>query len=182
MDDSPEFFVVSNDSGVSEKLIERRDSCPANERWRAGEMQAISADELDVSCLAARNVAAEMRRRIEYRLTAWGLLEIAHDTCLVATELIVNACRATPGEQIRIRFVRELSTVFLGVWDSSERMPEVRSIRELEPADLDLSPENFDDNGGWGLPLVQAIAYDCGVRRTTPNGKWVWARLAAGAR
>jgi two-component sensor histidine kinase len=136
---------------------------------------------LDVTCLAARNVAGELRKRIEYRLSTWGLMEIADDTCLVATELIVNACQTTPEEEIRIRFVRELDAVFLGVWDSSDRMPEVQPIRELEPADLDLSPENFDDNGGWGLSLVRAIASECGVHRTTPNGKWVWARLAAGS-
>jgi hypothetical protein len=137
-------------------------------------MQAIGADELDVTCLAARNVAGELRKRLEYRLTAWGLTAIADDACLVATELITNACHATPGKQIRIRFARERGSVLVGVWDSSDRMPEVRPI-----GDLDTSPEHFDDNGGWGLPLVRALAVECGVHRTTPNGKWVWARLAA---
>ncbi|MBC6467053.1 ATP-binding protein [Actinomadura alba] len=119
-----------------------------------------------------------MRRRVEYRLTAWRLPCIAYDTCLIATELIVNACEATPGGEIRIRFSREPAAVLLSVWDASDRMPAVRPVRELTPADLDLSPEHFDDNGGWGLPLVQALATECGVHRTTPTGKWVWARLA----
>src|SRR5438445_5974185 len=100
-------------------------------------MQAINADELDVTCLAARNVAGELRKRVEYRLTAWGLMGIAEDTCLVATELITNACQATPEKKIRIRFAREPDAVLLGVWDSSDRMPEVRPISDLEPANLD---------------------------------------------
>ncbi|MBC6459946.1 ATP-binding protein [Actinomadura sp. HBU206391] len=133
-----------------------------------------------MTCIAARTVAGEMRQRIGYRLAAMTLTDIAHDTCLVAAELITNACQATPGEKIRFRFVREVGSVLLAVWDSSDLMPEVQPIRELEPADLDLSPDGFDDNGGWGLTLVRTIASECGVCRTTPSGKWVWARLAVG--
>ncbi|MGH3392683.1 MAG: ATP-binding protein, partial [Actinomadura sp.] len=137
--------------------------------------QVISDGELDVTCLATANVAGELRRRIEYRLAAWGMAEIGHDTCLVATELIVNAGRATPGGEIRFRFTRLPGGVLVEVWDASDRTPEALPIRVLEPEDLDLSPERFDDNGGWGLPLVQALAAECGTRRTVPNGKWVWA-------
>jgi anti-sigma regulatory factor (Ser/Thr protein kinase) len=144
-------------------------------------MQAIGADELDVRCLAVRNVAGEFRKRAGYRLAAWRLTGISDDVILVATELITNACAATPETEIRIRLTRERGSVLLGVWDSSDRMPEVRPAGDLGPTELDLSPEHFDDNGGWGLPLVQALATECGVRRTTPNGKWVWARLAAGS-
>jgi hypothetical protein len=45
--------------------------------------------------------------------------------------------------------------------------------------DLDLSEENWDDNGGWGLPIVQALADDCGYTPHPSGGKWVWARLKA---
>ncbi|WP_433325545.1 hypothetical protein [Spirillospora sp. CA-294931] len=65
----------------------------------------------------------------------------------------------------------------LAVWDSSDAMPQARPVVELEPEDLDLSPANFDNNGGWGLPLVEALACQSGVTRTQPHGKWVWARL-----
>jgi hypothetical protein len=140
-------------------------------------MQAISADELDVTCLATSAVARELRRRIEYRLAAWRLAPIAGDACLVATELIANACRETPGERIHFRFLREPGGVLIGVWDSSDRRPTARPVSEPEPGDLDLSPAAFDDNGGWGLPLVRSLASECGVRATTPSGKWVWARL-----
>jgi anti-sigma regulatory factor (Ser/Thr protein kinase) len=140
-------------------------------------MQATSADELDVTCLATRNVAGEMRRRIEYRLSAWRLTEITHDACLVATELIANACRATPEGEIRIRFARETGTVLFAVWDASDRMPEPRRVKILEPEDLSSVSDDVDANGGWGLPIVQATATETGVQRTTPTGKWVWARL-----
>jgi anti-sigma regulatory factor (Ser/Thr protein kinase) len=140
-------------------------------------MRTMCSDELDVTCLATKNVAGEMRRRMEYRLTAWRLSAIAYDTCLVATELITNACAATPGGEIRIRCRREPAAVLVDVWDASDRMPVVRLV--AEPVELDLSPDRFDQNGGWGLPLVRAIAAECGVHRTVPAGKWVWARLAA---
>lgn len=143
-------------------------------------MPTMCNDKLDVTCLAVRNVAGEMRRRVEYRLSAWRLPRLAYDTCLIATELIANACEATPGDEIRIWLTREAAAVQFGVWDASDRMPAVRPVRELMPAELDLSPEGFDDNGGWGLPLVQALATEYGVHRTIPTGKWVWARLAIG--
>ncbi|MGH3388191.1 MAG: ATP-binding protein [Actinomadura sp.] len=133
-----------------------------------------------MTCLATRNVAGELRKRVEYRLTSWRLTQLAYDTCLVATELITNACHAVPEGEIRIKVSREPAAVLLEVWDASNRMPEIRPIICLEAAELDLSPEHFDENGGWGLPLVRAVATECGVRRTIPKGKWVWARLSVG--
>src|SRR6266545_5565411 len=132
---------------------------------------------LDMTCLAAATLAAEARQRIGIRLAAWGLEHVAHDARLIASELIANACAATPEGEVRIRFTREPTTVLLAVWDSSDEMPQVKPIVELDPQDLDLSPENWDDNGGWGLPMVQAIASECGVKPTDPRGKWVWAKL-----
>jgi anti-sigma regulatory factor (Ser/Thr protein kinase) len=132
---------------------------------------------LDITCMAATTVAAEVRQRIGIRLAEWGLSGVVDDACLVAGELVVNACEATPDGAIRIRFTRESRTVTFAVWDASDRMPQVRRVIELEPEDLDLSPENWDNNGGWGLSLVQALSSECGVSRTAPRGKWVWARL-----
>ncbi|MBC6460041.1 hypothetical protein HKK72_19430 [Actinomadura sp. HBU206391] len=57
-------------------------------------------------------------------------------------------------------------------------MPSPRPVVELELDDLDLSEENFDDNGGWGLSLARELASECGVTRTEHGGKWVWAKLA----
>ena len=132
---------------------------------------------LDITCMAATTVAAEVRQRIGIRLAERGLGCLDDDAFLVAGELIVNACEATPDSEIRIRFTRELGTVTFAVWDASDRMPQVRPVVELQPEDLDLSPEKWDDNGGWGLPLVRALSSTCGVSRTAPRGKWVLARL-----
>ncbi|WP_151566621.1 ATP-binding protein [Actinomadura rudentiformis] len=130
-----------------------------------------------MTCIAAGTVAAEVRRRIELRLADWRLPHIAADTFVIADELIVNACTETPEGEIRVWFTRQPGAVLLAVWDSSDAMPQARPVVELEPEDLDLSPQNFDNNGGWGLPLVLALASECGTTRTRPHGKWVWARI-----
>lgn len=36
-------------------------------------------------------------------------------------------------------------------------------MTELTLEDLDLSEEAFDDNGGWGLHIVQGLSAKCGV-------------------
>lgn len=133
---------------------------------------------LDMTCLAAPTLPAETRRRIDIRLAAWHLEHVGTDARLIAAELVTNACAATPVGEIRIRFVREPATLLLAVWDSSNEMPRVKQLVDLEPEDLDLSPENWDNNGGWGLPMVQAVAAECGITETPPRGKWIWARLA----
>lgn len=134
---------------------------------------------LDICCLAAPTVSGEVRQRIEFRLAGWGLCKLADDVRLAAAELISNACDATPQGRIRIRFVREPAAVLLAVWDASDEMPRVRSVGELGPDDLDLTPGDVDRNGGWGLRIVRALASECGVSPTEPSGKWVWARFTS---
>jgi hypothetical protein len=91
--------------------------------------------------------------------------------------LIANAVNETPGREIHFRLVRDAAHVVVAVWDSSPRMPHIRRPTVLTPDTLDLAPENWDDNGGWGLPIVTALAVDCGCERDPRGGKWVWARL-----
>jgi hypothetical protein len=140
--------------------------------------QTTTLGGLDMTCLAAATLPAEARQRIDIRLAAWRLEHVGPDARLIAAELVANACAATPTGEIRIRFDREPATLLLAVWDSSNELPRVKPIVELELEDLDLSPKNWDDNGGWGLPMVQAVAAECGVTETPPHGKWIWARLA----
>lgn len=135
-------------------------------------------EDLDITCMAARTVAGDVRQRIEFRLAGWGLREIAADVQSVAAELVGNACAVTPRSLIRVRFVRGPAAVVLAVWDSSDLMPQVRPYRELTLADLDLSEENLDRNGGWGLHIVRALSSECGVTLTEPSGKWAWARFS----
>lgn len=140
-------------------------------------IKTMTAGALDMTCLAAATVAAEVRQRIDFRLASWAMSGLAHDAHLIAAELIANACAATPEGSIRVRFSREARGVVMAVWDASDEGPKLQPLKELELEDLDLSPENFDDNGGWGLHMVRAVAAETGIRLTEPHGKWVWARL-----
>ena len=145
--------------------------------------KTVASGELDLSCLAAVTAPGQVRTLVEFRLTEWGLLRMAHDTYLIAGELAANAVRAAPEGEIRVRFTREPVSVLLGVWDSSDEMPVVRPVVELSLEDIApdpcaLDPGHDAGTGGWGLPIVEALAWKCGVKRTAPHGKWVWARIA----
>ncbi|WP_119726419.1 ATP-binding protein [Thermomonospora amylolytica] len=99
------------------------------------------------------------------------------DVFLVASELINNAIKETPGELILFRLSREEPFLTVAVWDSSPRRPYVRRPPNAAEGGLDISPGSWDDNGGWGLPIVTALAVDCGCGKDPRGGKWVWARL-----
>jgi anti-sigma regulatory factor (Ser/Thr protein kinase) len=119
------------------------------------------------------------------RLHAWGLAHLAGDVLLVADELIVNACAATPQQRIRVRFTREPGAVLIQVWDSSNARPVVRPAAELTVDDVAPDPEALEPGhlagmGGRGLVIVQALASECGITPTQPSGKWMWARCAIG--
>ncbi|MFF5261926.1 ATP-binding protein [Actinomadura viridis] len=142
----------------------------------------MSPGTLYTTCLAAGTVAAEMRQRIGIRLTQWGLSHMSADVLLVADELIVNVCRATPENEIRIMFTREPTSVLFAVWDASDDVPVTRPVRELSLNDITpdpraLDPGHDDGTGGWGLAIVQALSARCGMTKTDPRGKWVWARV-----
>lgn len=102
---------------------------------------------------------------------------MSDDALLIATELVTNAAKATPGMPIRVRMSRDRGEVVLAVWDSSDRTPTVNPPQAATLDGLDVSPEHWDDNGGWGLPIVAALATDCGYEHEPSGGKWVWARL-----
>jgi anti-sigma regulatory factor (Ser/Thr protein kinase) len=138
--------------------------------------------DLDMTCLAAWTAPGQVRTHIEIRLTEWGMSAIAHDVNLIAGELVANAVAATPDDKIRVRFTREPDAVLLGVWDSSNTMPESRPVADLSLLDIEpdpqaLDPGHDDGTGGWGLPIVEALSSECGVTRTDPSGKWVWSRV-----
>ncbi|WP_425551159.1 ATP-binding protein [Actinoallomurus vinaceus] len=126
---------------------------------------------------------------MERRLRKWGYSDISDDATLVATELVTNAMKATPGEAIRFLCRWEDGGVYVAVWDSSPERPAPTYASELTLDDLDLSEAGFDANGGRGLHIVDALALEWGYRpdpvdpRTGRSpGKWVWARVVADAR
>ncbi|MEU8803330.1 ATP-binding protein [Spirillospora sp. NPDC048819] len=146
-------------------------------------IKAVNSGELDMSCLAAGTTSGLVRTLVEFRLAEWGLQKIAGDVLLIAGELVANAVESTPDRVVRVRFTREADAVVLAVWDSSEQMPVVRPVVEMTlddvVADARALDAGYDDGtGGWGLPLVEALSAGCGVRKTEPSGKWVWASVA----
>ncbi|MFB4304540.1 ATP-binding protein [Actinomadura sp. GTD37] len=124
-----------------------------------------TAGAFDVEFLAARTAVGQVRTLVGLRLASWGLSRSCDDVKLIASELVTNAVvhpDEGEGGQIRVRFTREACGVLLEVWDSSDSMP----VRK----------EDAEGPGGRGLAIVEAMASECGVWRTEPHGKWVWAR------
>ena len=139
---------------------------------------------LDHACNATAAAASQVRLMIDRRIPAWGLpvpeySEVRENLALVVTELVNNAVGETPDREIRIQCSRDLRAriIRVGVWDSSDRSPKA-AMPDLTPETLDLRAENFDANGGWGLPIVQALSTACGVEPTSGGGKWVWANIS----
>ncbi|TMR03106.1 ATP-binding protein [Actinomadura soli] len=146
-------------------------------------INALNSGELDMSLLAACTAPGMMRALMELRLREWGMAGNADDLYLVASELITNAVRSTPDLEIRVRLVREIGAVVLGVWDSSDAMPAVGPLVELSLDDIVPDARALDaghdaGTGGRGLPIVQALSMECSVTKTEPYGKWVWAKVA----
>jgi hypothetical protein len=56
-------------------------------------------------------------------------------------------------------------------------VPAGKPPPDLTLETLDLSPENWDANSGWGLTIVAALSDQCGYSLDPKGGKWVWARL-----
>jgi hypothetical protein len=138
---------------------------------------------LDHACNATPAVAGQIRHMIDRRVSEWGLTtsrysEVRANLALVVTELVNNAAVETPDREIRILCFRGFNprVIWVGVWDSSDWTPHA-AMPDVRPETLDLDAENFDNNGGWGLPIVQALSVGCGVEPTRGGGKWVWANI-----
>jgi hypothetical protein len=140
--------------------------------------RTITSYGLEMTCRGGAWAVADVWRQVENRLVEWELAHLAGDVRLVADELVLNACAETPEGEIRVELTRETETIRFAVWDASDRLPRPRPAVEVRPEDLDLSPDGWDDNGGWGLQLVRAICAECGVIPTAPSGKWVWTLIA----
>ncbi|WP_141584339.1 ATP-binding protein [Actinomadura sp. WMMA1423] len=134
-------------------------------------------DCLLLSMLASKAAPGLARTLTMARLRKWGCAHISDDAFLIASELITNAVAATPGEEIRYQCSLDVAGVLIAVWDASPTKPRVRPLVELTLDTLDVSEDHWDDNGGRGLPIVAALATECGYSPDPAGGKWVWARL-----
>ncbi|GAA2451305.1 hypothetical protein GCM10010191_81740 [Actinomadura vinacea] len=131
-----------------------------------------------------------MRQHLEQRLGLLGLLdrlpaELIDDLHLSVSELVTNACAATPDQEITFKAVFEDRSIWVGVWDASDEEPTPRRLQPLSLEDLQPDARALDeghqsgDIGGLGLQIVMALTEDRSVDRTHP-GKWVWARFPMG--
>jgi anti-sigma regulatory factor (Ser/Thr protein kinase) len=138
---------------------------------------ATMTGDLRISLLATKAAAGLARTLAETRLGKWGFTDISGDALLVIAELVTNSVQETPNREIQFRLARDGAGVLIAVWDSSPRPPVARPVTELTLDTLDVREEHWDDNGGWGLALVQALSADCGCDPDPTGGKWVWARI-----
>lgn len=141
----------------------------------AGIRRDAAGIELNLVTRPAPDVPATVRSLLRLRLASWRVpADLAEDVLLAAVELVSNACDAAPGTEIAFRARLDPATgaVWIGAWDACPGVPTAR-LPELALEDIDALPDDHAF-GGWGLPLVAALAADCGVTRTA-DGKWVHA-------
>jgi anti-sigma regulatory factor (Ser/Thr protein kinase) len=151
-------------------------------------IKTTGVPEITCTTLPAPTVPARIRRLLEQHFAVLGLgqevdRELRRDILLSVSELVTNACTAAPHTAITFRAVAEDGCLTLCVWDTSNAEPTPRTVVELELDDITPDPNALDKGhqsdeiGGLGLPLVMALANECGVDPTPPTGKWVWARF-----
>ncbi|TDC89930.1 ATP-binding protein [Actinomadura sp. 7K507] len=139
---------------------------------------AMTATEESVMPLMGTPAAVGLARTfVDARIRKWDYLHILDSALLVVSEIVTNASRQTPHEEIRLQLSRDAYGVIIAVWDAAHELPQAKPMTELTLDDLDLSEEAFDDNGGWGLHIVQALSTRCGVIGDPAGGKWIWARI-----
>ncbi|WP_131732760.1 ATP-binding protein [Actinomadura formosensis] len=128
--------------------------------------------------LASAASAGLARDLVGNALKRWGMPVVEADAVLIIGELMANAVAvSSTAETVKVHARCEDGHVVLAVWDGGKGHPMTRHV-ELDLDTLDLSEENHDANGGWGLRLVVALAVRCWVEATPPRGKWVCAMIA----
>ncbi|MEO3766213.1 ATP-binding protein [Streptomyces sp. B8F3] len=101
------------------------------------------------------------RSQVRKAVAGWGLVGVEERAVLVVSELVTNAVvhARVPGREVGTRFVRLDCGVRIEVHDASDTRPVPRAP---------------DDNGGFGLHLVEQFADRWGVAERA-IGKTVWA-------
>ena len=128
---------------------------PPRQERRRGERHRIDLEGSVRSPACARRATADM-------VTQLHLEPIGDELALVVSELVTNAVRhAEPPMRLEIQANDERVTV--AVADGSPGRPTPRT-----PTD--------DAEGGRGLPMINLLAAETGVR-PSPPGKTVWAAL-----
>lgn len=134
----------------------RREDCLAHvDDRRRGQRHQIELEDSVRSPAKARRAAADVVAQLH-------LEPIGDDLALVVSELVTNAVRhAEP--PVRLEIQADDDRVTVAVADGSPGRPVARPAAE-------------DAEGGRGLPMIDLLAAETGVR-PSPPGKTVWAAL-----
>lgn len=136
----------------------------------------------ELTLAAVPTAAACARLFVRHALEQWGLGRLVEDAELIVSELVTNAVNATgPTTSEPTTFVTRINLALLAVrvvvlptglvvevWDQEAKPPKRKNI-----ADLD----DFEDEGGRGLFIVESLAKRWSFYRPNGGGKWVWAEL-----
>ncbi|MFC6884332.1 MULTISPECIES: ATP-binding protein [Actinomadura] len=125
----------------------------------------IPRKEFSGSYLATPSVVGAARRACEGAALGWGVPRpTVEDVGVVVSELLTNAVRATPHQEVRVSVALNGSDLSVEVWDASPEAPEQRT-------------PGLEDVAGRGLAIVEALSRECGVRPEPSGGKTVFAVL-----
>lgn len=133
----------------------------------AEEPQAWSAHTVKWQWRRHRGCVGLARAQLRKALAGWGMGELEESAVLVVSELVTNAvvhARVPPGREIQTRFVRQDRGVRIEVHDASSVWPV---------------PRVPDEDGGYGLLLVETLSSRWGVAERRGVGKVVWAVVLA---
>lgn len=140
-------------------------------------MAATATGHLIIRLMGTPAAVGLARTLVDARIRRWDYFHILDSALLITSELVTNAARQTPHEEIRLQLSRDAYGVVIAVWDGAWELPRAKPVVELTLEDLDLSEEAFDDNGGWGLHIIRVLSSGCGVTGDPAGGKWIWSRL-----
>jgi anti-sigma regulatory factor (Ser/Thr protein kinase) len=142
-----------------------------------GTMVMTATGDLIIPLMGTPSAVGLARTLVDARIRKWDYFHILDDTLLIVSELVTNAARQTPNEEIRLQLSRDAYGIIVAVWDTAPELPRPKPKFELTLEDLDLSEDAFDDNGGRGLHIIEALSAKCGITGDPAGGKWIWARL-----
>ncbi|MEU6034708.1 ATP-binding protein [Actinomadura sp. NPDC047616] len=138
---------------------------------------STKTDYMLISIPASPAAPGLARTLTQDQLNEWDCLHISDDAALIASELATNAVEAAPNTHIRFQLSRRPLEILIAVWDTSDRLPQMRPAPDLTPDASALSGSPANGLGGWGLPIVSTLAVNCGFIPEPIGGKWVWATL-----
>jgi anti-sigma regulatory factor (Ser/Thr protein kinase) len=109
-----------------------------------------------------------IREMADTVIRSWALERLLPDAKLILSELATNAVAETLGRDIVLLMKHEGSSISMGIWDSSTRMPNERGCA-------------LEAESGRGLTIVAKTADAHGSHpardRNGRTGKIVWARI-----